>query len=147
MNKIMEYMAMSRPIVSFDLREARVSAGDAAVYATPNDESEFAKHISALLDDPDLRRRMGEIGRARVAGELSWDRSRIALIAAYEAAIATPDPSSVASRRRDATAGVTGPDRLLPAVHTRQDSVDDEDHQVAAGVQRSDTSLGHQRDD
>jgi glycosyltransferase involved in cell wall biosynthesis len=87
MNKIMEYMAMARPIVSFDLKEARVSAGEAAVYAPANDEGEFAKLISRLLDDPDERRRMGELGRARVSGPLSWDHSRTALLAAYEAAI------------------------------------------------------------
>jgi glycosyltransferase involved in cell wall biosynthesis len=86
MNKIMEYMAMARPIVSFDLREARVSAGDAAVYAPANDEGEFAKLIARLLDDPEERRRMGELGRARVSGPLSWDHSRTALLAAYEAA-------------------------------------------------------------
>jgi glycosyltransferase involved in cell wall biosynthesis len=86
MNKIMEYMAMARPIVSFELREARVSAGDAAVYAPANDESEFAKQISYLLDNPDERRRMGEIGRARVSGALSWDHSKVALLAAYAAA-------------------------------------------------------------
>ncbi|GLX09388.1 glycosyltransferase family 4 protein [Microbispora sp. NBRC 16548] len=87
MNKIMEYMAMSRPIVSFDLKEARVSAGDAAVYAPPNDESEFAKLIALLLDDPEERRRMGEIGQARVGGPLSWENSRAALLAAYDAAV------------------------------------------------------------
>ncbi len=87
MNKIMEYMAMSRPIVSFDLREARVSAGDAAVYAPPNDESEFAKLIALLLDDPEERRRMGEIGQARVSGPLSWENSRAALLAAYDAVV------------------------------------------------------------
>jgi glycosyltransferase involved in cell wall biosynthesis len=87
MNKIMEYMAMARPIVSFELREARVSAGEAAVYAPANEESEFAKRISYLLDDPDERRRMGELGQARVSGPLSWDHSRIALLAAYEAAL------------------------------------------------------------
>ncbi|OUC93610.1 glycosyltransferase family 4 protein [Streptosporangium minutum] len=86
MNKIMEYMAMARPIVSFDLREARVSAGDAAVYAPANDESEFAKLIARLLDDPQERQRMGETGKARVTGPLSWERSRTALLAAYEAA-------------------------------------------------------------
>ncbi|MDP9863402.1 MULTISPECIES: glycosyltransferase family 4 protein [Streptosporangium] len=86
MNKIMEYMAMGRPVVSFDLREARVSAGDAAVYAPANDESEFAKLVARLLDDPQERHRMGEIGRARVTGPLSWERSRVALLAAYEAA-------------------------------------------------------------
>ncbi|GAA4953024.1 glycosyltransferase involved in cell wall biosynthesis [Nonomuraea thailandensis] len=87
MNKVMEYMAMSRPIVSFELREARVSAGEAALYAPANDESEFAKLIARLLDDPDERRRMGEIGRERVAGPLSWEHSRTALLAAYEAAM------------------------------------------------------------
>jgi glycosyltransferase involved in cell wall biosynthesis len=86
MNKIMEYMAMSRPIVSFDLREARVSAGDAAVYAPANDESAFATLISELLDAPDERRRMGEAGAARVRGPLSWEHSRDALLAAYRRA-------------------------------------------------------------
>ncbi|NIH82791.1 glycosyltransferase family 4 protein [Amycolatopsis viridis] len=86
MNKIMEYMAMSRPIVSFDLREARVSAGDAAVYAPANDELEFAKLTARLLDDPAERRRMGDIGAARVAGPLSWANSAKSLLAAYAAA-------------------------------------------------------------
>lgn len=90
MNKIMEYMAMARPVVSFDLREARVSAGEAAVYAPANDEAAFAKLVARLLDDPAERRRMGEIGRARVSGPLSWDHSRAALLAAYEAAVAQP---------------------------------------------------------
>lgn len=86
MNKIMEYMAMARPIVSFDLREARVSAGEAAVYAPANDEPAFAKLIARLLDDPNERRRMGELGQARVEGPLSWANSRKALLAAYAAA-------------------------------------------------------------
>jgi glycosyltransferase involved in cell wall biosynthesis len=86
MNKIMEYMAMARPIVSFDLKEAKVSAGEAALYARPNDESEFAHLISRLLDDEDARRRMGEIGRERVNGPLSWENSKIALLQAYLAA-------------------------------------------------------------
>lgn len=60
MNKVVEYMAMGRPIVSFDLVEARVSAGDAAVYVTANDESAFAKAIDDLLDAPDRRQEMGE---------------------------------------------------------------------------------------
>lgn len=88
MNKIMEYMAMERPIVSFDLHEARVSAGEAAVYASANDESEFAKLVARLLDDPIERRRMGNIGKARVAGPLSWEHSQSALLAAYAAASA-----------------------------------------------------------
>ena len=88
MNKIVEYMAMSRPLVSFDLAEARVSAGDAAVYATPNDEREFARLVVELLDDPGRRARMGAIGRARVERDLSWEHSRRDLLAAYDALLA-----------------------------------------------------------
>lgn len=86
MNKIMEYMAMSRPIVSFDLVEARVSAGGAALYARPNDVDEFAGLIGELLDDPARREAMGELGRERVAGQLSWTNSEKNLLAAYESA-------------------------------------------------------------
>ena len=84
MNKVVEYMAMGRPIVSFDLVEARVSAGDAAVYVPANDELAFAKAIDTLLQDPERRRRMGESGRRRVEQELSWEVSRRALIRFYE---------------------------------------------------------------
>ncbi|MFJ9037799.1 glycosyltransferase family 4 protein [Streptomyces sp. NPDC102406] len=86
MNKVLEYMAMGRPIVSFDLREARVSAGEAAVYAPANDEAAFAKLVALLLDDPEKRARMGRIGQERVTGELSWRNSQASLLAAYAAA-------------------------------------------------------------
>ncbi|MFJ6569744.1 glycosyltransferase family 4 protein [Streptomyces sp. NPDC091292] len=86
MNKVMEYMAMGRPIVSFDLREARVSAGEAALYAPANDEAEFAKLIALLLDDPERRARMGKIGQERISGPLSWRSSQASLLAAYAAA-------------------------------------------------------------
>lgn len=84
MNKVVEYMAMGRPIVSFDLLEARVSAGDAAVYVPANDEMGFAVAIDSLLRDPDRRQQMGEIGRRRVEQELSWDISRRKLIDFYQ---------------------------------------------------------------
>jgi glycosyltransferase involved in cell wall biosynthesis len=82
MNKVIEYMAMGRPIVSFDLTEARVSAGDAAVYIPDNDEYAFAQAIDALLRDPGRRRKMSEAGLQR-AGELSWEASRHALVEFY----------------------------------------------------------------
>jgi glycosyltransferase involved in cell wall biosynthesis len=86
MNKVMEYMAMSRPMVSFELREARVSAGEAALYAPANDELEFARLTARLLDDPSERERMGKLGKERVEGPLAWGNSQKALLAAYEAA-------------------------------------------------------------
>jgi glycosyltransferase involved in cell wall biosynthesis len=87
MNKIVEYMALARPIVSYDLTEARVSAGDAALYAVANDIEDFARCVDALLESPDLRERMGRAGRQRVETDLSWSRSEERLFAAYERAL------------------------------------------------------------
>jgi glycosyltransferase involved in cell wall biosynthesis len=87
MNKILEYMALRRPVVSYDLVEARVSAGEAAVYARPNDEAAFAEAISDLLDDPQRRESMGAAGRARLEQSLSWASSERALLAAYARAL------------------------------------------------------------
>lgn len=83
MNKVIEYMAMGLPIVSFDLVEARISAGDAATYVPANDELAFARAIDDLLKDPERRRIMGELGVARVKEKLSWDFSRRELIRFY----------------------------------------------------------------
>lgn len=72
MNKTIEYMAYGLPVVSFDLRETRVSAGDAAVYAAPNEVADFAQRLVGLLDDESRRRAMSECGRQRVVDVLSW---------------------------------------------------------------------------
>ena len=82
--KIIEYMSVGRPIVAFDLRETRKSAADAAVYARPNDENDFAEQIHRLLESPELRATMGRIGRERVETMLSWEHSKEALYAAYD---------------------------------------------------------------
>lgn len=85
MLKIMEYMALGKPIVQFDLTEGRVSAQDAAIYAKPNDPVDLGAKIATLLDDPDARRRMGALGRARVEEELAWHYEAPKLLAAYAA--------------------------------------------------------------
>ena len=90
MNKVVEYMAMGRPLVSFELHEARVTAEDAALYAPANDERRFAELIAELIDDPERRERMGAIGRRRVQDALSWDVSRGNLLAAYEDLLSRP---------------------------------------------------------
>ena len=89
MIKIMEYMALAKPIVQFDLHEGRVSAGDASVYAsTTGLAADFAAKILWLLDHPEERARMGEIGRQRVAEELAWKYSVQNLLDAYDRAFA-----------------------------------------------------------
>ncbi len=88
MNKIMEYMALGKPIVQFDLTEGRYSAGESSLYATRNDSRDLAEKILCLLDDPERRRRMGELGRMRVQNELEWKYEEPNLLAAYDAAFA-----------------------------------------------------------
>ncbi|PLX84654.1 MAG: glycosyltransferase WbuB [Desulfuromonas sp.] len=85
MNKIMEYMALGKPVVQFDLTEGRFSAQDASLYARKNDEIDLAEKTVQLLDDPEARARMGEFGRNRVLNELEWEYEAPKLLAAYEA--------------------------------------------------------------
>jgi len=83
MNKIVEYMALGRPLVAFDLREARASAGAAAAYATPNDPVDFARHIVDLLASPERRAMMGATGRRRFETDLAWEHQADGLIGLY----------------------------------------------------------------
>ena len=88
MNKILEYMALGKPIVQFDLTEGRHSAGEASLYARGNDARDFALKLCELLDDPERRQKMGAIGRRRIEAELAWHHQVPTLLAAYEAALA-----------------------------------------------------------
>lgn len=85
MNKIMEYMALAKPIVQFDMTEGRFSAREASLYAKPNDARDLADKILELIDDPQRCKTMGEFGRTRVENELEWRFEAPKLLAAYEA--------------------------------------------------------------
>jgi glycosyltransferase involved in cell wall biosynthesis len=82
--KVMEYMALGKPMVSFDLKETRTSAAEAALYVPPNEEAKFAEAIAQLMDDPEARRRMGEYGKARVHKQLGWHVTSRNLVKAYD---------------------------------------------------------------
>ncbi len=84
MIKMTEYMALSKPIVAFDLTEHRFTAQEAALYAQPNDELDFARKIAQLMDDPEARARMGAFGRRRIETELAWRYSVPKLLQAYD---------------------------------------------------------------
>ncbi|MEO1290350.1 MAG: glycosyltransferase, partial [Chloroflexota bacterium] len=82
-NKILEYMSVECPIVCFDLVESRVSGGDAAIYAEPDNIVDLADKILALLADEAKREQMGQLGRQRIETELSWQHQSENLLAAY----------------------------------------------------------------
>ena len=84
MIKMAEYMALAKPSVAFDLTEHRVTAQDSALYARPNDELDFARQINRLMDDVELRQKMGQCGRERVETSLAWSLQEKYLLEAYE---------------------------------------------------------------
>jgi len=98
MNKIMEYMALGKPIVQFETKEGRFSAGEASLYAAPNDAIDFACRIVELLDDPDRRAAMSAFGRHRVQHELAWPHEVPKLLGAYDRLWPAPAPAPAAAR-------------------------------------------------
>lgn len=84
MNKILEYMALGKPIVQFDLTEGRFSAQEASLYAEPNNAIDMADKIIQLLDNPAKRKEMSEYGRQRIVNELSWEHTSRALLEGYD---------------------------------------------------------------
>jgi glycosyltransferase involved in cell wall biosynthesis len=84
MVKTMEYMALGKPVVAFDLPETRHTGGDTILYAQPNDEKDFADQLARLMDDAELRHRLGEQGCQRIAARFTWDHAVVNLLQAYE---------------------------------------------------------------
>ena len=84
MNKIMEYMALAKPIVQYDLTEGRYSAQEASLYAKKNDTEDFANKILELIDAPEKRKAMGEFGLKRINEELEWKYEEPKLLHAYD---------------------------------------------------------------
>jgi glycosyltransferase involved in cell wall biosynthesis len=95
MNKVLEYMALGKPVVQFELTEGRFSAGDSSLYAAPNDAASLAECIARLVDDDELRTTMGELGRQRLATQLNWEAQVPALLAAYDRALAVRSGAAV----------------------------------------------------
>jgi glycosyltransferase involved in cell wall biosynthesis len=96
MLKLMEYMAMAKPVVGFELAENRITAGEAAFLVQDNDVAELARQLARLLDDPALRQRMGQLGQKRVREHLVWEHQQQELINAYEQLFSPHDKSKEA---------------------------------------------------
>lgn len=102
MIKMMEYMALGKPAVAFDLPEHRATAREAALYVRPNDELEFARALARLMDDKDLRDAMGSYGRRRVERSLAWRHSVPKLLEGYRKLLSEPGNQPRPVKRRAA---------------------------------------------
>jgi len=106
--KVMEYMAQAKPVVAFDLPEHRVTAGDTALFARPNEERNFAQQLLRLMDDAALRRQLGDAGRRRVMESLTWEHQEAHLLAAYRSLETTANVRSHEAPERRELAAIEG---------------------------------------
>ena len=90
MIKTMDYMAMSLPIIGYDMPEHRFSADEASLYAAPGDQDDFARCMQTLMDDPEQRKQRGDFGRQRVENELAWEFQKKSLLATYSKLFGEP---------------------------------------------------------
>ncbi|NYD43064.1 glycosyltransferase family 4 protein [Nocardioides panaciterrulae] len=101
MNKTMEYMSFGLPVVAFDLKETRVSAGEAAVYADPASGPQgYAEALVDLIDDPEARGLMGKHGRERIEAQLAWEHQAPSYLAVFDELTGGSGSSDL--RRKDA---------------------------------------------
>jgi glycosyltransferase involved in cell wall biosynthesis len=65
---LIEAMAMELPVVSTNCDGVLdiVVEGETGLYVPPRNSTELASALLRLIDDPDLRRRLGLAGRKRV---------------------------------------------------------------------------------
>jgi glycosyltransferase involved in cell wall biosynthesis len=118
MIKIAEYMALGKPIVQFDLKEGRATAGDASLYSDNQDQvADFARKILWLLDHPEERQKMGEIGRKRIEQKFAWKYSIDHLLLAYERAF--EKRSNKTGQSPSLTSNNTNEARTLPSADVR----------------------------
>lgn len=90
--KTMEYMALRKPTVCFRTRENELTAGESAVYADNNDIADYARATVKLMDDPELRQRLGQIGRDRVDDGLTWEHQSVQLLKLYSDLFGDDEP-------------------------------------------------------
>jgi glycosyltransferase involved in cell wall biosynthesis len=83
MQKIMDYMALSKPTVAYDLPEHHFTAGGAALYAITNDPTDLALQIWRLIEDTNLRNQLGIIGRQRIEQQFAWAYQRQQFLNVY----------------------------------------------------------------
>lgn len=93
-NKVLEAMAMARPVVVSASSATGLAGEPGHDFDVAGTAHEFAARISALLGDPERATRMGTCARARVLAAYSWDvhlgRLDALLDAAREPAVARP---------------------------------------------------------
>jgi glycosyltransferase involved in cell wall biosynthesis len=87
---ILEAMAAGLPVVASAVGGIPeiVVDGETGLIVPPRDPDALAAALRRLLDDPELRRRMGDAGRARAEEHFDVERSRREHLALYDRLLA-----------------------------------------------------------
>jgi glycosyltransferase involved in cell wall biosynthesis len=83
MNKLMEYMALSKACIAYDMPETRFSGADAVQYIQGTSANDLARAIADLADDPARREELGRRARARIENTLAWEHQAHSLLQVY----------------------------------------------------------------
>jgi len=89
-----EAMATGTPLVATTggaIPEVAGPDGETCLAVPPGDAGALAAALGRLLDDPELRARIGAAGRDRVLARFTWERAAELTVERYRAAIATGD--------------------------------------------------------
>ena len=84
MNKPMEYMALGKAVVAYDLKETVVTGGDVCQYVSGDEPAGLADAVLELVDNPERREELGRLGRERVENVLAWPHQAPNLLKIYE---------------------------------------------------------------
>jgi len=90
--KILDAWAMGKAVVSTSIGCEGLDAIDGNNILIRDDPDSFAEAVRDLLNDPALRRRLGEAGRKTVETTYSWEVVGRHLIETYENLLASTDP-------------------------------------------------------
>jgi glycosyltransferase involved in cell wall biosynthesis len=82
--KLLNYMASGRPVVSFAGSARHLVDGEHGVVVEDNDTEGFASAIDRLLSDEQLAARMGAAGKELVRSSLSWDATAAKVEGVYQ---------------------------------------------------------------
>ena len=84
MNKVFEYMFLGKPIVGFRLQETVSLVGECGTFSEEETPEGLAAAIDVLINNLELRTKLGEAGRRRAQELFSWRADAEKLVAGYE---------------------------------------------------------------
>ncbi len=85
--KVIEYMSSGKAIVASNVGEVPNMIGDCGLLVAPDNSEEVAEKVSLLLDDENLRKKLGKNARQRAERMYSWKNSAQTLVKAYYKAL------------------------------------------------------------